>query len=340
MSSLAEKLAKEYGIEILSGDQLPAVKRLSTGLFSLDYLFGGTPAESGVPLGRVIEIYGKEHAGKSSLSWLLLAAFQRAGRPAVLFDLEHAVDYTRTTKFGVDLNSLTHPTDGDKPMYGETIFAIIDKMAEEWAGGVVVVDSAAALVPKKAGEDDDDYNGGTVANLARLLSYSLKRVVGGGILSKNALTLIFTNQVRDNIGVYSAYGTPTVRPGGKALGFYDSILLEVKAGEVEKFKMNKTDDSIKADVERPILQECHLYTRKNKTYRPFLTAVTPLYIEFGFNPAQDLLEQSKRWGVVTGRNWLEFGGQKYNGQDAFLEALNDPALFGSLWQATAGKAFL
>lgn len=335
MSSLAEKLAKEYGIEILSGGQLPAVKRLSTGLFSLDYLFGG-----GVPLGRVIEIYGKEHAGKSSLSWFILGAFQRAGRPAVLFDPEHAVDYQRVSIFGVDIGSLIHPAGGDKPLYGETIFAVIDKMAEEWAGGCVVIDSAAALVPKKAGEDDDEYNGGTVANLARLLSYCLKRLVGGGILAKHEITLILTNQVRDNIGVYSAYGTPTVRPGGKALGFYDSILLEVKAGEVEKFKLNKVDESVKADIERPIFQECHLYTRKNKTGRPFLTASTPLYIDRGFYPAQDLLEQAKRWGIITGRNWLEFEGQKYQGQDGMLEALNaDPALFQRVWQTTAQKAF-
>jgi protein RecA len=336
MPSLAEKLAKTYGISIMSGDQLPPVKRLSTGLFSLDYVFGGTSESHGIPLGRVVEFFGKEHAGKTALASWVLRAFQKQGRPAIYVDAENAADFQHMAKFGVDLSRLTVVGGGDSPIYGERVFSVLDQMAPQWQGGVAVIDSAAALVPESAA-DDDDYKGGQVAHLARLLSYGLKRLVGGGVIGKNELTLVFTNQVRSAIGTY----VPTmVRPGGMALGFYDSVLIEIKAGEVSKISPHKQDDSIQADVQIPVMQVCHLYSRKNKTSRPFLTAETPLYIQTGFDPSHDLLEQAKRFGTINSRGRPSFNGQVFPDQESLLKALDaDPQLFAALWQTVARRAF-
>ncbi|MFR6292249.1 MAG: recombinase RecA, partial [Peptococcaceae bacterium] len=178
----------------------------------------------GVPKGRIIEIYGPESSGKTTVALHIVAECQKNGGVAAFIDAEHALDPVYARKIGVDVDNLLV----SQPDYGEQALEICDALARSGAVDIIVVDSVAALTPRAEieGEMGDTH----VGLLARLMSQALRKMTGN--ISKNNTTMIFINQVREKIGVM--YGNPEVTTGGRALKFYSSIRMEVRKGEALK----------------------------------------------------------------------------------------------------------
>ncbi len=269
------------------------IKRIPTGVLSLDMVLGG-----GLPTGRVIEIYGQKAVGKTSLSFHLMSQFQKLGRPVIYFDLEDTGDLERLEFYGVKTgesveNPVWLPHHGeDEVMFGQTVFELIERMAEVWRDGLVVIDSIPAMVSKIT-EEDIAYTGGAMASTARLMSASLRRMVGTNVLGKHNLTVIFINQTRQVLDPRK----PISRPGGDALGYFASVALEVK--NKEKIKGDIYVDGVDEPIASTVIgHKLHITTTKNKVFRPNLTAELPLNYDSGFDLYEDTLMIGVKFGVV------------------------------------------
>ncbi|HLV11994.1 MAG TPA: recombinase RecA, partial [Trueperaceae bacterium] len=194
---------------------------ISTGSLSVDLALG----VGGVPRGRIVEVYGPESGGKTTLALHVVAEAQRAGGVAAFVDAEHALDPVYAAALGVDVNELLV----SQPDTGEQALEIVELLVRSGAVDVVVVDSVAALVPRA--EIEGEMGDSHVGLQARLMSQALRKLTG--VLSKSGTTAIFINQIREKIGVL--YGNPETTPGGRALKFYASVRLEVRRkGDVKQ----------------------------------------------------------------------------------------------------------
>ena len=209
---------KQYGkgsIMHLDQDQpLAFNKSISTGCLSLDVALG----VGGVPKGRVIELYGPESSGKTTLALHIIAEAQKAGGYAAFIDAEHALDPVWAEKLGVNLKELLV----SQPDHGEQALEITETLVRSGALDIIVVDSAAALVPRA--ELEGDMGDTHVGLQARLMSQALRKLTG--TVSKSGTAVIFINQIREKIGV--VYGNPETTPGGRALKFYTSVRMEIR----------------------------------------------------------------------------------------------------------------
>jgi recombination protein RecA len=256
------------------------VEAIPTGSLSLDMCLG----IGGLPKGRIIEIYGPESGGKTTLSLHCVAEAQRAGELCLFVDAEHALDVEYARALGVDIDKLYI----SQPSSGEEALEITDTIIKSGAVGLVVIDSVAALVPRA--EIEGEMGDAFVGLQARMMSQALRKL--GGTLSKSKTACIFINQIREKIGVM--YGNPETTPGGRALKFWSSVRLEVRKG-----------DAIKNGTEQ-IGVRTKVKVVKNKVAPPFKTAEFDLIFGKGISKSGDVLD------IGTLKNFITRSGTYYN----------------------------
>lgn len=248
-----------------------SVETISTGLPSLDLILG-----KGIPKGRLVEIYGLESSGKTTMSLHMIAKCQGEGKKALFIDVEHSFDPEYAKKMGVDMEELFL----SQPDSGEQALSITEKMAESGHIGVIVIDSVSALIPQSEDAKEIDGTQG-MASRARMLSSALPKIVRAA--SKGDCVVIFINQVRMNIGVM--YGNPEVTPGGLAMKFFTSIRMRVSASKAEE-RNGEEGSPVKVVI------------KKNKVGIPFQSTELFLVYGKGFDVLSDLLECAKVKGIV------------------------------------------
>ena len=258
---------------------------ISTGCLTLDAALG----IGGVPRGRIIEIYGPESSGKTTVSLHIIAEAQKLGGVAAFIDAEHALDPVYAAKLGVKIDDLYV----SQPDNGEQALDICDTLVRNGAVDIVVVDSVAALTPKAEIEGEMGEN--HVGLQARLMSQALRKLAG--ITNKSKTCVIFINQLRDKIGV--VYGSPEVTTGGKALKFYASIRLDVRKGEAIKDGANIIGYKTKVKVV------------KNKLAPPFKVATFDMIFGQGISKTSCVLDLAIEFNLIqkTG-SWFSFNGEK------------------------------
>jgi len=246
---------------------------VSTGCLSLDIALG----VGGIPKGRIVEIYGPEASGKTTLAQHIAAEVQKKGGVAAFVDAEHALDPDYARKIGVDVNELLI----SQPDTGEQALEIVETLVRSGGVDVVVVDSVAALVPKAEieGEMGDRHMG----LQARLMSQALRKLAG--IVHKSNTTVIFINQIRMKIGVF--FGNPETTTGGNALKFYSSVRIEVRRSAQIKQGEKIIGNQVKAKVV------------KNKVAAPFKSTVFEIMYNEGISSAGDLLDTGLTFGVIA-----------------------------------------
>jgi recombination protein RecA len=258
---------------------------IPTGALALDLALG----VGGVPRGRVVEIFGPESSGKTTLMLHVIANAQRAGGLAAFIDAEHALDPGYAKKLGVNLDDLLV----SQPDSGEEALSICETLARSNALDVVVIDSVAALVPKA--ELEGEMGMATMGMQARLMSQALRKLTA--LLSKSKTTCIFTNQLREKVGVM--FGNPETTPGGKALKFYASVRIDIRR-----------KDALKDTAGNAIGNHVKVKVVKNKVAPPFAEAEFDIIFNHGINKEGSILDVGIDNGVVEKKGaWLQFNGE-------------------------------
>ena len=258
---------------------------IPTGALALDLALG----VGGVPRGRVVEIFGPESSGKTTLMLHVIANAQRAGGLAAFIDAEHALDPGYAKKLGVNLDDLLV----SQPDSGEEALSICETLARSNALDVIVIDSVAALVPKAALEGEMGM--ATMGMQARLMSQALRKLTA--LLSKSKTTCIFTNQLREKLGVM--FGNPETTPGGKALKFYASVRIDIRR-----------KDALKDTAGNAVGNHVKVKVVKNKVAPPFAEAEFDIIFNHGINKEGSILDVGIENGVVEKKGaWLQFNGE-------------------------------
>jgi recombination protein RecA len=259
------------------GDRPINIETISTGSLVLDSILGG-----GLGKGRIVEVYGAESSGKTTIALTAAADVQSRGGTVAFIDFENALDPRYATKLGVDIPNMAL----SQPDYAEQGLQLVEDLAASAVVDLIIVDSVAALVPKIELEGElEQQNIGVVA---RLMSRSLKKLVSTS--NRTGTTVIFINQTRDNIGGFSPFGTPQTTTGGKALRFYSSQRIEIKRGQ----QVKEGKDIIGSITKFTI--------KKNKLAPPFLTGETVVSFNKGVNRAAELIEVGPAFGVILRPN--------------------------------------
>ncbi|MHB0955242.1 MAG: recombinase RecA [Pirellulaceae bacterium] len=280
-----QQIEKQFGegsIMALGGDQVVRIEGIPTGSLSLDMALGG----QGVPRGRIIEVFGPESSGKTTLALHVAAEAQKQGGIAAIIDAEHAFDPTWGKKLGVELETLlvSQPTSGEEAMQ------ITEMLIKSNAVDVIIIDSVAALVPRQEleGEIGDSHMG----LQARLMSQSMRKLTGA--IAKSKTCVIFINQIREKIGVM--FGSPETTPGGRALKFYTSCRIDVRrVGQIK-------------DGEVVVGQRVRCKVVKNKIAPPFRIAEFDMMHTNGISFEGDLLDLGVAQKVVArSGSWFKYG---------------------------------
>lgn len=255
----------------------------------------------GYPKGRIIEIYGPESSGKTTLALSAISECQRDGGRAAFIDAEHAIDPSYAQKLGVDTDELIL----SQPDHGEQALEIAEMLAKSGAIDIIVVDSVAALVPQS--ELDGEMTDSNVGAHARLMSKAMRKLAG--VLNKSNCTIIFINQLREKVGVI--YGNPEVTTGGRALKFYASIRVDIRKGEAIK-----NGDSI-------IGNQVNVKVVKNKVAPPFKSCKVDLIYGEGFSKVGEVLDLALEKGLAKKLgSWFEILGERVGqGKDAAKDFL-------------------
>lgn len=249
-----------------------AIKAIPTGSFSLDWALG----VGGVPRGRVIEIFGPESSGKTTLCLHIIRESQKQGGVAAFIDAEHALDPDYAKKIGVNLNELLI----SQPDTGEQALDIVESLVRSGGMSVIVIDSVAALTPRA--EIEGDMGQQHIGLQARLMSHALRKLTA--IVSKTDTTVIFINQIRMQIGMM--FGNPETTPGGKALKFYSSVRIDVR----RMAQIKKAEETIGNRVKVKVV--------KNKVAAPFRAGEFDIMFNEGISYEADLLNLGVKLGVV------------------------------------------
>lgn len=286
------------------------VDAISTGCLSLDIAFG----VGGVPRGRIIEIYGPESSGKTTLAQHIVAEVQKVGGTAAFVDAEHSLDPDYAKKIGVNVSELLI----SQPDTGEQALEIVETLVRSNAVDVVVVDSVAALVPQKEieGEMGDQHMG----LQARLMSQALRKLTG--IIAKTKTVVIFINQIRQKIGI--VFGNPETTTGGNALKFYCSVRVEVRRAAQIKQGENIIGNRVKVKIV------------KNKVAAPFKTCEFDIMYNEGISVAGDLLDAGVNYGVIKkSGNSYSYKNEKLGvGREVAKKSIKDnPKLISELRKA-------
>jgi recombination protein RecA len=308
VESAVSQIEKMYGkgsiMRLGESSPLADVKAISTGSLALDAALG----VGGVPRGRVVEIYGPESSGKTTLSYHIIASAQKQGGTAAFIDAEHAIDPDYAAKLGVDVDNLLL----SQPDSGEQSLEIAELLIRSGAMDVVVIDSVAALVPRAEleGEMGDSH----VGLQARLMSQALRKL--SGIVAKAGTCMIFINQIREKIGVM--FGNPETTTGGRALKFYSSVRIDIRRIGAIK------------EGERVIGNRTRAKVVKNKVSAPFRNAEFDIIYGEGISFAGDLLELGVEHKVIDKSGaWFSYGdlriGQGRENARLFLKEHADVA---------------
>ena len=275
------------------------VEAIPTGALSLDIALG----IGGVPRGRVVEVYGPESSGKTTVALHVIAEAQKAGGEAAFIDAEHALDPVYAKKLGVNIDNLIV----SQPDTGEQALEICEALVRSGAIDVVVVDSVAALVPKA--EIDGEMGDAFVGLQARLMSQALRKLTG--VINKSKTTVIFINQLREKVGIM--FGNPETTPGGRALKFYSSVRLDVRKTETLK----RADQVIGSRTKVKIV--------KNKVAPPFREAEFDIMYGEGISKEGNILDIAANLDIVNKNGaWFAYNGQRIaQGRDNAKQFLKD-----------------
>ena len=298
-----DKLDKEYGkgtVMKLSDEKVMDVPAISTGSLGLDIALG----IGGLPRGRVVEIYGPESSGKTTLTMHCIAEAQKAGGIAAFIDAEHAFDKSYAEKLGIDTENLLI----SQPDNGEQALEITEHLIRSGAIDIIVIDSVAALVPK--GELEGEMGESKMGLQARLMSQALRKLTG--TINKTGCLCIFINQLRDKIGVM--FGSPETTTGGNALKFYASVRLDIRRiGQIKESADNITGNRTKVKVV------------KNKVAPPFKVVEFDIMYGEGISKIGEIIDLGVELEIVKkSGSWFAYEGNKLGqGRDSVKQILQD-----------------
>jgi recombination protein RecA len=310
-----QQIAKDYGdgaIMRLGDHSQTNIDVIPTGNILIDRALG----VGGVPRGRIVEIYGPESSGKTTLTLTIIAQAQRRGGLAAFIDVEHALDPKYAQRLGVNLDDLLV----SQPSSGEEALRICETLVRSNALDVIVLDSVAALVTKQ--ELEGEIGDSTVGTQARLMSAAMRKLTA--LIAKARTCCIFTNQIREKIGVM--FGNPETTPGGKALKFYSSVRMDIRRiGAIKQADGVVTGNRTRVKVV------------KNKVAPPFTEAEFDIMYNEGISNVGSLIDIALEKGVLEKRgSWMSYkGNQLAQGRDAAKEALKaDENLYKEIEEAT------
>lgn len=278
------------------------VETISSGALTLDLALGG-----GLPKGRVIEIYGPESSGKTTLALHAVAEMQKSGGTAAFVDAEHALDPTYAAALGVDIANLLVA----QPDTGESALEIVDQMVRSAAVDIVVIDSVAALVPRA--EIEGEMGDAHMGLQARLMSQALRKITGS--IGKSGCTVVFLNQLRQKIGV--TYGSPETTTGGNALKFYASVRLDIRRIQTLKKGTEEFGNRVKVKV------------AKNKVAPPFRLAEFDIIFGKGISTNGCLVDLAEETGVLVRKGaWYSYNSENVSqGRDNAVKYLEENPVF-------------
>lgn len=283
------------------------VEAISTGSISLDLALG----IGGVPRGRIVEIFGPESSGKTTVALHIIAEAQKAGGEVAFIDVEHALDPVYARALGVDIDSLLV----SQPDTGEQALEITEALVRSGAIDVIVIDSVAAMVPRA--EIEGEMGDAHVGLQARLMSQALRKLTG--VISKSNCVAVFINQLREKVGI--AYGNPEVTPGGRALKFYSSVRIDIRKGEAIKNGTEVIGNRTRAKVV------------KNKVAPPFKEAEFDIMYGTGISREGEILDLAVKLDIINKSGaWFNMGdvrlGQGRDNVKAYLK--DNPELLDEL----------
>ena len=287
------QIEKNYGKGAIMrlGDDIPVnVEAISTGSLSLDLALG----IGGVPRGRIVEIYGPESCGKTTLALHIVASAQKNGGEAAYIDVEHALEPAYARALGVNIDELLI----SQPDTGEQALEITEQLVRSGALDVVVIDSVAALLPRS--ELEGEMGESSVGVVARLMSQALRKLAG--VVSKTGCIVIFINQLREKIGVM--YGNPETTPGGRALKYFASVRIDMRRIETLKSGTEMVGNRTRAKIV------------KNKVAPPFKEAEFDILYGQGISKIGEIIDLSVKLGLIDKAGaWFTVGDQRFQGRD-------------------------
>jgi len=311
-----DQIEKQHGkgsIMRLSEGPIAKVDSISTGSISLDAALG----IGGIPRGRVIEIFGPESSGKTTICLHVIAEAQRNGGTAAFIDAEHALDISYAKKLGVDVNNLLL----SQPEYGEQALEIVETLVRSNAIDVIVIDSVAALTPRA--EIEGEMGDPSMGVQARLMSQALRKLTAA--ISKSKTSVMFTNQLRQKIGVM--FGNPETTTGGNALKFYASVRLDIRRIEAIKDGQNTVGNRTRVKVV------------KNKVAPPFKEAIFDILYNEGISKLGDLVDTAVDHAIIgKSGSWFSYKDERIGqGRDAVKAYLQSNSKLSQEIDATLRK---
>lgn len=312
-----EKAFGKGSIVKIGSKEIVPVKTISTGSLALDNALG----VGGFPRGRIVEIFGPESSGKTTIALETIAEAQAQGGEAAIIDAEHALDPAYARRIGVDLDAIWI----SQPDYGEQALEIAEYLLKSNEIDVLVIDSVAALVPKA--ELDGDMSDNQMGLQARLMSKAMRKLAG--VVAKTDTVLIFINQLREKIGVM--FGSPETTTGGKALKFYASVRVDVR-----KRQLIKDGDGV------VIGATTHAKVIKNKVSAPFREADFDLLYNKGISMEGDIVELGVTTGVIEkAGSWFSYGGERLGqGKDNVVALLEQDKQLSAKLEAEVRQQLL
>src|SRR5438874_2500523 len=319
LSTAVSQIRRSYGegaiMKLGEAAAQREVSSIPTGALPLDLALG----VGGIPKGRVIEIYGPESAGKTTVALHVVAEAQRLGGVAAFVDAEHALDPLYASRIGVNIDELLI----SQPDTGEQALEIVEVLVRSGAVDVIVIDSVAALVPKA--EIEGEMGDSHVGLQARLMSQALRKLTAA--ISKSNCCVVFLNQLREKVGIM--FGNPETQPGGRALKFYASVRLDIRKVEVIKSGL----DSVGARVKVKVV--------KNKVAPPFRAAEFDILFNEGISREGSLIDAAIEYGILEkSGTWLSYGDQRLGqGRENVRNYLREnPTLAAEMEAAVRQKA--